>query len=422
MHNMTKKVTISFDNETIELPLIVGSEGERAIDISSLRAKTGLITLDSGYANTASCLSSITFIDGEKSILNYRGYPIKMLAEGYDFISIAWLLIFGELPTTEERSSFRKILTKEELLHENLLHHFKAFPDYGHPMAMLSAVVNSMGCYDQTLLEAGHPKDFLLSASIIISKIRTIAACTYRKSMGLPLNYPNPAHSYSANFLHMMFSLPHKEHVPNPDAVKALDLFFLLHADHEQNCSCSTVRMVGSSNASIFASVSAGISALWGPLHGGANAAVIEMLESIQNGEHTIDELLELVKQKKKKLMGFGHRVYKNIDPRANLLKTAAENLLEKLKIADPLLDIAMELYEKATKDSYCIEKNLHPNVDFYSGIVLRALNIPVNMFPVMFAIGRTPGWIAHWHEGQLNDKKIQRPRQVYVGETLRSL
>ncbi len=417
---MTKTAQLTFNGKTIELPIIEGTQGDQAIDITRLRAQTGLITYDPGYMNTGPCKSAITFVDGENGVLRYRGYPIEQIAARGSFTETAWLLIFGELPTRDQLARFSAALSNEELLHEDVKHHFEGFPPNGHPMAMLSAIVNSLGCYHHDLLEIESRGEFYLAASKIISKVRTIAAFSYRKSMGLPFMYPDPALSYCRNFLHMMFSIPHKQYDPSPEAVRALSLFLTLHADHEQNCSTSTVRMVGSSQANLFASVSAGICALWGRLHGGANAGVVAMLEEMQENKHTPREVLELVKQKKFRLMGFGHRIYKSYDPRAVILKKAAHDLLFKLGTTDPLMDLGMELEAAALADPYFIERKLYPNVDFYSGIILRALNIPVQMFPVMFAIGRMPGWIAHWYEEHQGHGKIHRPRQIYTGITMR--
>jgi citrate synthase len=359
----------------------------------------------------------VTFVDGENGILRYRGYPIEDIAAQGTFIETAYLLIFGELPTRAQRQEFRDILSEQELLHEGLRHHFEGFPSSGHPMAILSAVINALGCYHPDLLELSSQEDFLRAAAKIISKVRTIAAWSYRKAQGLPFMYPDPKLSYCRNFLHMMHPIPHRQFEPTDAQVRALSLFFLLHADHEQNCSCSTVRMVQSTEANLFASVSAGICALWGRLHGGANAGVIKMLEQINQGEATIPEYIERVKRKEFRLMGFGHRIYKSFDPRAKILREAAHDMLESTGYDDPLLDIALELAEVALNDEYFTERKLYPNVDFYSGIILRALNIPVNMFPVMFAIGRMPGWIAHWHEAARDGvNKIHRPRQIYTG------
>ena len=420
---MPKKdtATLTIDGQTYELPIVRGTEGEVAVDVSCLRGRSGVITLDQGYANTGSCYSAITFVDGEKGILRYRGYPIEQLARQSSFVETVMLLVFGELPTREERAAFRTMLGDSALLHEDLMHHFEGFPPNGHPMAILSAVINSLGAYNPDLLDIQTEEEFRKAVAKLVSKVRTIAAFSYRKSAGLPIIYPDPSRSYCENLLHMMFSVPYKEHVPTPEAQKALSQFLLVHADHEQNCSCSTVRMVGSSEANLFASVSAGICALWGRLHGGANSAVVQMLESIRDGDTSVKDCIEKVKRKEFRLMGFGHRVYKNFDPRAKVLKECATNLLATLHITDPFLDIAQELEEIALKDDYFLSRKLYPNVDFYSGLILRALNIPVNMFPVMFAIGRLPGWIAHWHEQHLEENtRIHRPRQIYVGPNQR--
>nr|WP_316896527.1 citrate synthase [Pseudodesulfovibrio indicus] len=412
-----KTAQLILDGKTYDLPVIVGTENEHAIDIRCLRTDTGYITYDPGYGNTGSCQSDVTFVDGENGILRYRGYPIEDIAAQGTFIETAYLLIFGELPTRAQRQEFRDILSEQELLHEGLRHHFEGFPSSGHPMAILSAVINALGCYHPDLLELSSQEDFLRAAAKIISKVRTIAAWSYRKAQGLPFMYPDPKLSYCRNFLHMMHSIPHRQFEPTDAQVRALSLFFLLHADHEQNCSCSTVRMVQSTEANLFASVSAGICALWGRLHGGANAGVIKMLEQINQGEATIPEYIERVKRREFRLMGFGHRIYKSFDPRAKILREAAHDMLESTGYDDPLLDIALELAEVALNDEYFTERKLYPNVDFYSGIILRALNIPVNMFPVMFAIGRMPGWIAHWHEAARDGvSKIHRPRQIYTG------
>ncbi len=412
-----KTALLTLDGTTFELPVVMGAEGEKAIDISSLRQKTGYITLDPGYANTGSCQSAITFVDGEKGILRYRGYPIEELAEQSSFIETAMLLIFGELPTQAERAVFRDMLSAQELLHEDLLHHFEGFPPYGQPMSILSAVINSFASYHPDLLDIQTDEEFRLAVAKIISKVRTIAAFSYRKSVGRPFMYPDPNRSYCSNFLHMMFSVPYKEFEPTRAQIKALSLFLVMHADHEQNCSCSTVRMVGSSQANLFASVAAGICALWGRLHGGANAAVIEMLENINAGRMTVKDYIEKVKRREMRLMGFGHRIYKSFDPRAKILKKAAHKLLHDQDMTgDPLIEIAQELEAAAMSDDFFVERRLYPNVDFYSGIILRTLGIPVSMFPVMFAIGRMPGWIAHWYEESKNNSKIHRPRQIYTG------
>lgn len=418
----TKSAYLILDGTTYELPVIVGTENEHAIDITQLRRETGYISYDPGYANTGSCTSSITFVNGEEGALHYRGYPVEDIAEhNGSFIETAWLLIFGCLPTREERQEFRQMLTDNELLHEDLRHHFEGFPSTGHPMAILSAAINAMGCYHPDLLEIETEEEFLRAAAKVISKVRTIAAWAYRKSQGLPFVYPNPALTYCQNFLHMMFSEPYREYAPSPEETRALSLFFMLHADHEQNCSCSTVRMVQSTQANLFASISAGICALWGKLHGGANSAVLRMLKEIQCGNGDVQSYIERAKRKEIRLMGFGHRVYKSFDPRAKLLRKAAYDLLEKSGSQDELLTIALELAEAAMNDDYFTSRKLYPNVDFYSGIILRALNIPVDMFPVMFAIGRMPGWIAHWYEAHsFGSDKIHRPRQIYTGPARR--
>lgn len=417
-----KTATLIIDGEKHELPIIIGTENEHAIDITCLRKDTGFITYDPGYGNTGACTSDITFVDGENGILRYRGYPIEELASHGTFIESAYLLIFGELPTRAKRQEFRDILDEQELLHEDLRHHFEGFPSNGHPMAILSAVINSLGCYHPDLLNITNEDEFLRAAAKIISKVRTISAWAFRKAQGLPFMYPDPKLSYCRNFLHMMHSIPHKQFEPTDAQVRALSLFFLLHADHEQNCSCSTVRMVQSTEANLFASVSAGICALWGRLHGGANAGVVSMLRQLRDGDYSISEYIERVKRKEVRLMGFGHRIYKSFDPRAKILRQAAHDMLDSTGYDDPLLDIALELAEVALNDDYFIERKLYPNVDFYSGIILRALNIPVNMFPVMFAIGRMPGWIAHWNEANTDGlTKIHRPRQIYTGQKPRT-
>ncbi len=413
-----KTAILTLDGKNYELPVIVGSEGEIGIDTTTLRKESGAITLDPGYGNTGSCRSGITFVDGENGILRYRGYPIEQLAEKSSFIETAMLLIFGELPTSQERFEFRSALGEQELLHEDMLHHFEGFPSTAHPMAILSAVMNSLGTYHPDLLQMRDEAEFRKAAAKILSKVRTMAAFSYRKSKGQPFMYPDPNLSYCRNFLHMMFSIPYKNFEPSPEAVRALTLFLIVHADHEQNCSCSTVRMVGSSEANLFASLSSGICALWGRLHGGANSAVIQMLQQIRDGEMDVHQCIEQVKQKKFRLMGFGHRVYKSFDPRAKVLKKAAHDLLRSMgKQDDQLMEIAQELEDVALNDDFFTSRGLYPNVDFYSGIILRALGIPVDMFPVMFAIGRMPGWIAHWHEESRDPgTRIHRPRQIYTG------
>ncbi len=418
-----KTATLEYNGKKFDLPVLIGTEGEIGVDITRLRAETGLVAYDPGYGNTGSCLSEITFVDGEKGILRHRGVPIEDLADKSSFIETAMLLIFGALPTRDQRNAFRGLLSAQELLHEDLLHHFDGFPPLGQPMAILSAVVNSLGSYHPDLLEIHNMDEFRLAVAKLVSKVRTIAAFSYRKSIGRPFMYPDPSLSYCRNFLHMMFSIPHRPFEPSEEAVRALSLFFIVHADHEQNCSCSTVRMVGSTQANLFASVSSGICALWGRLHGGANAAVIDMLEHITREKIPVQQYLERVKNKEVRLMGFGHRVYRNFDPRARVLKAAAHKLLlAGGQGEDPLLELAQQLEDAALADDYFKERKLYPNVDFYSGIILRTLGIPVNMFPVMFAIGRMPGWIAHWFE-EYNDPKVRlhRPRQIYTGPATRN-
>jgi citrate synthase len=421
---MSKEAKIELDGKTYELPTIEGSEGEKAVDISSLRADTGYITLDEGYGNTGSCISKITFIDGEKGILRYRGIPIEELAEKSTFIEAAYLIIYGDLPNRAQLRKFSDLFTEFQFLHEDMKYHFESFPTGAHPMAILSAMINATSCFDEELMNWrwGKSNQFNIYAAKLISQVRTIAAYSYRKSRGLPLIYPKKAYKYTANFLHMLFSTPYEDFELKPEVVKALDLIFLLHADHEQNCSTSTVRMVASSQANLFASASAGVCALWGPLHGGANQAVIEMLVDIHREGDDGSKFIAAAKDKNsgRRLMGFGHRVYKNYDPRAKIIKKACDEVLSKLNVADPLLDIAKHLEEAALRDPYFVERKLYPNVDFYSGIIMRALGIPVEMFPVIFAIGRMPGWIANYKEIMEDTKsRISRPRQVYTGRTL---
>ncbi len=415
--------TLSFRGKSYELPVVVGSEGEIGVDISNLRDRSGLITLDDGYANTGSCSSAVAFIDGEKGILRYRGYPIEELAEKSNFSEVAYLLIFGELPTASQLAEFRAAMTDHMFIHEDLRNHFEGFPPNAHPMAILSAMLNATSCYQAVFMKPAAMDDFMEMSARIISKVRTIAAAAYKKSIGQPMIYPRPDLRYAGNFLHMMFSKPNAPYEPDPDVTAALDQILILHADHEQNCSTSTVRMVGSSQANLWASVSAGVNALWGPLHGGANQAVIEMLTQIHESGESPDAFVTRLKNKDStaRLMGFGHRVYKNYDPRAAIIKRACHKVLSKMGRRDPLLDIAMRLEEVALKDPYFVERKLYPNVDFYSGIIMRAIGVPLNMFTVMFAIGRMPGWISHWREQHLTNKaRINRPRQIYIGHTLR--
>jgi citrate synthase len=418
---MEKTAEIILDGKSYRYPVVKGSENELGIDISALRNQTGYITLDDGYGNTGSCKSSITFIDGEQGILRYRGIPIEEVAEHSSFIETAFLIIWGHLPNQAELRRFSEQLTENSMLHEDMKQQFEAFPPNGHPMAILSSMINASSCFYPELLTNEMKASFDLQAARLISQVRTIAAFAYRTSRGLPIIYPKPDYKYTANFLHMMFSHPFKDYELNPAAVKALDLIFLLHADHEQNCSTSTVRMVASSRANLFASCAAGVCALWGPLHGGANQAVLEMLDAIHRSGDDGSKFIEAAKDKNsgKRLMGFGHRVYKNYDPRAKIIKRACDDVLEKLKINDPLLDIAKRLEETALREDYFIERKLYPNVDFYSGIIMRALKIPVEMFTVLFAIGRMPGWIANFKEVMEDPGvRINRPRQIYTGRT----
>ncbi|HQH02967.1 MAG TPA: citrate synthase [Verrucomicrobiota bacterium] len=418
---MDKTAVLTLDGKSYTLPIIAGSEGERAIDVSTLRNQTGCITLDEGYGNTGSCRSQITFIDGEKGILRYRGIPIEELAEKSTFVEVAHLLIMGRLPNSPELRYFSDLLTDNELLDEAMKHHFEGFPAHAHPMAILSAMINAASCFHPELLTVHQHDCFLVQAARLLSKVRTIAAFAYRKSRGLPAIYPKPELKYTANFLHMMFSLPNRDYALTPEVVRALDLLFLLHADHEQNCSTATVRMAASSHANLFASAAAGVCSLWGPLHGGANQAVLEMLQAIHQAGDDGSRFIAAAKDKHsgKRLMGFGHRVYKHYDPRAKIIKRACDEVLAELHISDPLLDIAKHLEEAALRDPYFIERKLYPNVDFYSGIIMRAIGIPVEMFTVVFAIGRMPGWIANYKEVMESSARICRPRQIYTGPTL---
>ena len=423
---MAKTALLKLEEKEINLPVVVGSEGEKGLDISKLRTETGYITFDDGFGNTGSCTSKVTYIDGEKGVLRYRGYPIEQLAEHSHFIETAHLVIHGELPTPDERRRFGRLLTQHAPLHEGMNRFLQSFPRASHPMAVISSALNSLGAYYPHLATNNHQHDlehFDEAAAIAISKVRTIAAHSYRVSHGLPLNYPRPNYGYCENFLHLMFSEPYNDYVPTSEVAQALSLFLLLHADHEQNCSTSTVKMVASAGANLFASVSAGVNALWGPLHGGANMAVIEMLKNIHaDGDDGTRFIAAAKAGKGERLMGFGHRVYKNYDPRAKIIKASFYKALASLGIKDdPLLNIAMKLEEVALSDEYFVSRKLYPNVDFYSGLIMRALGIPENMFTVMFAIGRMPGWIAQWREVAQNPKlKIYRPRQIYTGSTMR--
>ncbi len=408
------------DDQEVELPLVEGSEGERGIDIAALRAKTGIITMDPGYGSTGSCFSDITFIDGEKGILRYRGYDIEQLAENCDFTEVCYLLVYGALPTREQLHDFQHQLTYHSMLHEDMKKFFEGFPPSGPPMAILSAMVATLSSYYPQ-----SAQDLDLNIIRLLSKAKTIAAFSYKKSIGQPFMYPRNELSYCANFLQMMFAVPAEPYLVSDTLVKALNLLLILHADHEQNCSTSTVRMVGSSQANLFASISAGICALSGPLHGGANQKVIEMLQRIADDGADYKKYVNLAKDKDSdfRLMGFGHRVYKNFDPRARILKSACDEVLEELGVQDPLLDIAKDLEAVALEDEYFVERRLYPNVDFYSGIIYRAMGIPTNMFTVMFALGRLPGWIAQWVEMRNDPRgRINRPRQIYTGSTQRDV
>jgi citrate synthase len=420
MSEMAKLVVRS---KEMELPVIEGTEHEVAIDISKLRAQTGVITLDDGYVNTGSCKSAITFIDGEKGILRYRGYNIEELAEKSTFLEVAYLLIYGELPTKDQFEAFRTKVTRHTMIHEDLKRLYDGFPKDSHPMAILSSMILTLSGYYNDQMDPLNPSHREISMIRLLAKTPTIAAYSYKKSIGQPFVYPRNSLSYVANFLNMMFSVPAEEYVVDPVIERALDILLILHADHEQNCSASTVRLVGSSRANLFAAIASGVCALWGPLHGGANQAVIEMLEMIHEDGGNVEKFINMAKDKNSpfRLMGFGHRVYKNFDPRAKIIKRTADEVLNKLGIKDPLLEIAKKLEERALNDDYFIEKKLYPNVDFYSGIIYKAIGIPKEMFTVMFAMGRMPGWIAQWKE-MIEDPntKIGRPRQIYIGATER--
>jgi citrate synthase len=420
---VTDKAIITLGDTRLEAPLVIGTEGERAFDIGQLRAKTGYVTIDPAFMNTASTKSAITFIDGDQGILRYRGIPIEQLAEKSTFVETAYLLIYGELPTEPQLKEWSSKLTRHSLVHEDMKHFFLGFSPSAHPMAILGAMVAALSSYYPDALDADNVEHRDITIARLVSKARTIAAFAYKKSIGQPFVYPKNSLSYCANFLNMMFSVPAEEYEIDPELVRVMNLLLILHADHEQNCSTSTVRMVGSSKANLFASISAGICALWGPLHGGANQEVLEMLTAIHASGGDVKKYVEMAKDKNSgfKLMGFGHRVYKNFDPRAKIIKAAADKVLSKLGKADPLLDVAKALEEAALKDSYFVERKLYPNVDFYSGIIYRAMGFPTNMFTVLFALGRLPGWIAHWKE-MIEDSstKIARPRQIYTGRPIR--
>lgn len=418
---MSDNAKLMLEDQELILPLINGSENERGLDIAKLRSDTGLITVDQGYANTGSCTSGITYLDGENGILRYRGYEISELAKKSNFLETAYLLMNGELPSSSEYNTFRERITRHSLIHEDMKHILNWYPTSAHPMATLSSLICSLSAYYPTILDendtgsSAHDENYIR----LIAKCTTIAAFAYKKSIGQPLIYPRNDIPYCANFLNMMFAVPAEPYQIDPDYVEALNLLLILHADHEQNCSTSTVRMVGSSDANVFASVAAGICALWGPKHGGANQAVIQMLQEIHKSGRTMQQTIEAAKDKSDpfRLMGFGHRVYKKYDPRAQILKKSCDVILNKKGLKDPLLDIAKELEQIALSDSYFVDRNLYPNVDFYSGILYRAMGFPMNMFTVMFALGRLPGWIAHYKEMNSDPRtRICRPRQIYTG------
>ena len=420
---MDDKAILIVDGKRYEFPIIEGSEGERAIDISDLRKQTGLITLDYGLANTGTCISSITFMDGERGILRYRGYSIEDLAEHSTFVETAYLLINGELPTRTQLNRFSVLLNDHSLVHEDMRHFFENFPRRAHPMGILSSMVNALRAFYPEIPERSEEEELNVTVTRLLSKVRTMAAMSYKISRGHMVVYPRHDYTYPANFLYMMFHTPVRPYEVDEDFVKALNVFWILHADHEQNCSTASVRLVGSAKVNLYAAISAGICALWGPLHGGANQKVVEMLTQIYENGGDVMPFIERAKDKNDpfRLMGFGHRVYKTYDPRAKIIKKVCDKILKKLKRKDPLLDIAQKLEEVALKDPYFIDHNLYPNVDFYSGILLRALGIPLNMYTVMFAIGRLPGWISQWLEGRDDPRsKLFRPRQIYQGQKLR--
>ena len=421
---MSNSVKISYNDSTYEFPLVEGTENEKGIDIQTLRSKTGLITYDPGYKNTGSCKSSLTFLNGEEGILRYRGYSIEELCSKSSFIEVAYLLIYGELPNKDELSFFVNEIKKESIVDEDLKSILKSFPKSAHPMGVLASLTSGLIAFNPSSVDVDSDHEMREAIIMLLAKFPILSSWAHRKIKGLPLNYANTSFSYVENIAHMMFKRPNEEYEVNPIVISALNKLLILHADHEQNCSTSTVRIVGSSQAGLFASVSAGISALWGRLHGGANQAVLEMLETIQKDGGDTKKFMAKAKDKKDpfRLMGFGHRVYKNFDPRAKIIKKSADQVLKELGINDPVLDIAKGLEEEALKDSYFIERKLYPNVDFYSGIIYRALGIPTEMFTVMFALGRIPGWIAQWLEMRKNMEPIGRPRQIYTGLNKRSI
>lgn len=420
---MSKQASIHYNGSTFDLPIIDGSEGECAIDIKSLRSTTQLITLDPGFKNTGSCESSITFLDGEKGVLRYRGYPIEELAEKANFLEVAYLLIFGELPTQEQHDVFLTDIKEESYIDEDLKKILESFPKSAHPMGVLSSLTSALTAFNPASVDVDSNEQMYNAIVRIMAKLPILVSWVFRKRMGLPLKYGDYSLGYVENIARMMFRKPNKEYVPNPIIDDALTKLLILHADHEQNCSTSTVRIVGSSHAGLFASVAAGISALWGPLHGGANQAVVEMLEAIKQDGGDTKKYLDKAKDKSDpfRLMGFGHRVYKNFDPRAKIIKKTADEVLGDLGVVDPVLDIAKSLEQEALNDSYFVDRKLYPNVDFYSGIIYRAMGIPTEMFTVMFALGRLPGWIAQWREMRTRKEPIGRPRQIYVGHNKRS-
>lgn len=420
---MSEIAKIELEGKTYEFPVVVGSENEKAIDISKLRDTTGYVTLDTGYKNTGATKSKITFLDGEEGILHYRGYPIEQLAEKASFLEVAYLLIYGALPTQSQLDTFKNSITKHTLVHEDMKQFFEAYPAKAHPMGVLSSMICSLATFYPESLDPNRSSEMKdLTIHRLMGKLPTLAAWSYKNAMRHPFMYPRNEYDYCENFLHMMFAMPTEDYKANPVVVSALNKLLILHADHEQNCSTSTVRIVGSSQANLYATISAGISALWGPLHGGANQEVIEMLEKIHNDGGDVDKWVAKAKDKDDpfRLMGFGHRVYKNFDPRAKIIKKACDDILSSLGINDPMLEIAKKLEQVALEDEYFKSRNLYPNVDFYSGIIYKALGIPTEMFTVMFALGRLPGWIAQWKEMTENKEPIGRPRQIYIGETPR--
>ena len=418
-----KTAKLIIDGKTYELPIVEGSEGERAVDISTLRQQTGFVTLDPGFVNTANCQSAITFVNGEEGILRYRGIPVEQLAEKSTFVETTYLLINGELPTREQLNGFSVMLNDHSLVHEDMRAFFENFPRWAHPMGILSSMVNALRAFYPEISKLSEEEEINITVTRLLSKVRTMAAMSYKIFRGHKVILPRHDLTYAANFLNMMFDSPVKPYNIDEDVVKALNVFWILHADHEQNCSTSAVRLVGSAKVNLYAAISAGIAALWGPLHGGANQAVVEMLSQIHEAGGDLAPFLARAKDRNDpfRLMGFGHRVYKTYDPRGNIMKEVCDKILGKITMEDPLLDIARKLEEVAVKDSYFIDHNLYPNIDFYSGILLRAVGIPVNMFTVMFAIGRLPGWISQWKESIDDPKwKLQRPRQIYTGSTQR--